>query len=860
MCKNRYDLSACHWQIKGTAPYVPFRENSMETGKPLEGITGWIPADVPGGVSLALYRAGYLPHPYWGMNSLQCEWVENKWWIYQTQLLLPEMSGERVRLDFDGVDYACSVYWDGRLLGEHTGMFEPFGFDVTEYYQPGSLVTIRVLIQHAPDEMGQIGKTSETFTQKSRFNYKWDFSTRLVNLGIWQKAYLTFWDGIELTDLFVRGEPVDQEQGVIHITGGIDGEYAGRHLTVKAACRLHQQAAGESWAEIQEDGRFSVLIPVSHPQLWYPNGLGEQPLYDLTLELYEGERLLDRYQQPVGIRSVVCVQNDDPPAGARPYLFVVNGKRMYVKGVNITPLDHIYGDVPPEQVYETLRRAKEMNCNLVRIWGGGLIETETFYDACDRLGLLVWQEFIQSSSGIDNIPSEKPAFLSLLKKSSEAAVRQKRNHPSLAVWSGGNELMEADRTPCTEENPNIRMLHEIVRRLDPERVFLPTSASGPSEFISRIPGHSHDVHGWWQYQGNPGQYQFFGGSDSLFHSEFGCDGMSSVASLKKILPPDELRPVPMREDDVWRFHGDWWCTYQRETEMFGEWSGLEQYVACSQWMQAEGLRYILEANRRRAFHNSGSIIWQLNEPWPNISCTNLLEYHGAAKMAYFWARDAFAAVHPVFDYHKLDVAHGECLSGRLTILRDAPIEQAGTLRAEIFDLHGKRWFDKEYCRVWVTEAAEEMGKLSWIVPETLDGVFMLRLTATVDGICYSNTYYFTTQPLHPYADALHQTGAVLEGTAVPQSESYYIVEIRNSGTAAALHICISDQTDAYLLDMEDNFFTLLPGEIKQVRVGFRKKFRFGFDENVGLTATAPVLQAYCLTGEGAVLETRKEKV
>ena len=103
--------------------------------------------------------------------------------------------------------------------------------------------------------------------------------------------------------------------------------------------------------------------------------------------------------------------------------------------------------------------------------------------------------------------------------------------------------MEANRTPCTEDNPNIKMLHEIVSRLDPGRAFLPTSASGPSEFISSTPGNSHDVHGWWQYQGNPGQYKFFGGSDSLFHSEFGCDGMSSLASLKKILPSEELRPV-----------------------------------------------------------------------------------------------------------------------------------------------------------------------------------------------------------------------------------------------------------------------------------------------------------------------------
>lgn len=216
MRMSRYDLSKCSWRIKGTAPYVPLRENSMETGKPLEGITGWVPADVPGGVALALYRAGYIPHPYWGMNSLQCEWIENKWWIYETELTLPEKAGKRVRLDFGGVDYDCSVYWNGVLLGGHTGMYDPFCFDVTEHYRAGERVVLRVLIRHAPDEMGQIGKTSETFTQKSRFNYKWDFSTRLVNLGIWQKACLTFWDGVMMDDLFTRGEPLADGTGADH--------------------------------------------------------------------------------------------------------------------------------------------------------------------------------------------------------------------------------------------------------------------------------------------------------------------------------------------------------------------------------------------------------------------------------------------------------------------------------------------------------------------------------------------------------------------------------------------------------------------------------------------------------------------
>ena len=151
MCKSQYDLSQCAWRLKGTAPYVPLRENSMETGKPLEGITGWIPAQVPGGVALALYRAGYIPHPYAGMNSLQCEWIENKWWIYEAEIELPPQKSERVRLDFEGVDYACSVYWNGTLLGSHTGMFEPFGFDVTALYAAGG----KAVLLHDWSEIGR---------------------------------------------------------------------------------------------------------------------------------------------------------------------------------------------------------------------------------------------------------------------------------------------------------------------------------------------------------------------------------------------------------------------------------------------------------------------------------------------------------------------------------------------------------------------------------------------------------------------------------------------------------------------------------------------------------------------------------
>ena len=242
--------------------------------------------------------------------------------------------------------------------------------------------------------------------------------------------------------------------------------------------------------------------------------------------------------------------------------------------------------------------------------------------------------------------------------------------------------------------------------------------------------------------------------------------------------------------------------------MFGAWKDTEQYIACSQWMQAEGLRYILEANRRRCFRNSGSIIWQLNEPWPNISCTSLLEYHGAAKMAYFWAKAAFRPVHPAFDYTRLDYAPGGLLSGGLAVLRDAPAAGESTLIAQIFDMAGTCLFEEVRSRTRVREGAEEFGALCWQVPESLRGLFLLRLTAHAAGrgACQHVLFQHGSRPA--YRPAL-EAAPVLCGTA-RFSGGTADVEVGTQG-ARRRCMCLSDETDSFLLDMEENFFTLLPG-------------------------------------------------
>lgn len=828
------------WKLKGTSSYVPLRDSSMETGKPLEGLTPWVDAQVPGGVTLAMYRAGYIEHPYVDMNSLKCEWIENRWWIYRCEFDRRELSANRrALLHFEGVDYSCIVYLNGKKLGEHVGMYEDFTFDVTEQYRAQEHFVLDVLILHAPDEMGQLGRTSLSSTQKSRFNYKWDFSTRLVNLGIWQGVELIFEDEAAFGDTYIRSDVAKDGTGLIHVDAAVEmHQPAG--LRAEAVCAMNGREVARTELACSGMG-FSGCLKVSDPELWYPNGLGAQPLYDVTITLYNGERILDQRCMKQGIRHFEMVQNEDAPDGALPYTITINGKRVYMKGVNITPMDHIYGDLEPELVEFQLRQAAELNANIVRVWGGGVIETEHFYNLCDQLGLMVWQEFIQSSSGVDNIPSELPGFLELLKKTALHAVKVKRNHTSLVIWSGGNELTDENRKPQTIRNKNLAMLGKIVEVLDPQRFFVPTSPTGPESHIDKRPGYSHDVHGWWQYQGNGRQYSYFGDTDSLLHSEFGCDGMSCMQTVCMQLSQRPTRPERMHDNDLWRFHGDWWCTYDREEMMFGHVEDIERYIRLSQWMQAEGLRFILEANQRRKWHNSGSIIWQLSEPWPNLSCTSIVDYYGHAKHAYYWTKKAFAPLHISLNYRRLDYAPGTVFRDDVVVMTDHGVAGEAEIRCDILGLDGT-CYDRQIIRAELQEAASvNVGKLTFTMPETKDGLVLVRMQVKLGDMSETNEYYFSNFSEKPYRAAAELSGAKLEARIVSCEKDSAVVRLTNTGSEPVLHAYVEDASDEWNLSIEENFRTLLPGESFDMRVRWSRRFRVGFDAFDTRTTEQPLL-------------------
>ena len=278
-------LNQQKWQLKGSYPWVPLLNNSMETGHELLGVTDWMPATVPGGVHYDLYRAGLIDHPHMDRNSLKCEWVENRWWIYKTSFVRPDYIGRKIELVCKGLDYRAIIFMNGVCLGEHEGMYHPAIFDITEIVQANEQLELSILFEHAPDEMAQIGKTSLTHTQKSRFNYKWDFSTRMVNVGIWDDIILKVYEDYSIDEISVNTDIVNHS-GAIDLFFSLQNNVP-IHSSLSACLKLlviitdpYGKVIDQIHKELESnETKFTFKIEVNNPELWYPNGHGKQSLY-----------------------------------------------------------------------------------------------------------------------------------------------------------------------------------------------------------------------------------------------------------------------------------------------------------------------------------------------------------------------------------------------------------------------------------------------------------------------------------------------------------------------------------------------------------------------------------------------------
>jgi beta-mannosidase len=672
MARRRRDLNGASWKL-GCAPLTA--QPDLPSWGEIDAVDEWLPAIVPGNVRSDLLRAGRLPDLAFGTHFEASRWVENHCWWLVRDLDLEAPPTQRVQLILRGVDYIADVFFNGSHLGRHEGMFSPIVHEIGGLLQPRNRLAVRILgsrwlpqnrSTHLERLLNQIearaGGMPAAFPQrrdtlKCQMGFGWDFAPPLPTMGIWDDVYALTCEGVFLRDIFARprlGDGVATVQLALELDADrarsiriqaslVPDSFSGQPIMLDQPVTL---AAGPN--------RFQTEIPVAEPRLWWPWDHGRPDLYRLTVRLVEGARTLDVDSRLVGLRQIAL------EALEHRWALRVNDRVVYARGANWVPASILPGQVRGPDYLRLLTTAREANMNMLRVWGGGLREKTPFYELCDRLGLLVWQEFPFACAFLTRFP-RSPDYLALVDAEVRAIIRDLRGHPCLALWCGGNEFSPKRNTPL------VTTVRRAVAQEDPNRTFLPSSPDA---------GDSHRWQVWHGFE-PPSAYRQ---DEAAFASEFGLQAPPAVDSLRRFLPHEELWP-PGR---AWAVHGAGLAKLWRYARPFlpAEGGGLEAFVSASQQAQARGLQIAIEHYRRRkARGNAGALVWQLNEPWPAVSWA-LFDFYGQPKLAYEAVQRAFSPLLISLEFPLRPYQPGDELEITVWVVNDRP-EDVGGCQVEV---------------------------------------------------------------------------------------------------------------------------------------------------------------------------------
>lgn len=634
--KAQYDLSQLDWKLSGWIPHLWRMDRSMEIGPSPDAEVPSIHARVPGSAQHSLREAGVIPDWNMGLNFRECEWVENRHWIYET--VIPDdwlEPGKTCRLNCLGLDYRGEVILNGQLVSEFCGSHVPHVFDLTPHLNETGNV-LRIVFEESPRWLGQFGYTSRMKEWKARFNYTWDWVVRLVQIGIWDSMFLEATDGKEIVDFRCTADAdLSNSTGRLTVTGKVPDEGVVRISLARDGSVLREEEMPAS--------RFNER-PVCWDELpiepWWPNMQGEQPLYDLICTLLaEDGKEVDRITRRVGFRHVEWIPCEGAPKEADPWVCVVNGRSIFLQGVNWVPVLPNFADVTEEDYRKRLELYRDLGLNILRVWGGAVLEKECFYDLCDELGIMVWQEFPLSSSGGESVAPTDENSIKEMAEIARSYIARRQHHVSLIIWCGGNELVGLSRDKLADtSHPLLHQLQQICAKEDPTRRFLATSPSGPAfsaDPANRGKGVHWDVHGPWKVEGKLSDEwaEYWQNDDAMFRSETGAPGTSPAEMIRKYAGDcAEMSATP--ENPLWRRTSVWWIEWdQFAAENGREPKDLEEYVAWSQERQKQVLSIAVKACKGRFPRCGGVILWMGHDCFPCTANTAIIDFEGNPKPA-----------------------------------------------------------------------------------------------------------------------------------------------------------------------------------------------------------------------------------
>lgn len=817
---------------------------SAETTQTLNG-NDWVfgqarlknryPASVPGVVHTDLMANGLIDDPFLELNERSVQWVDKEDWIYEKSFSLnPGIAcQDNIEIVFDGLDTYADVFLNDSLILKADNMFRIWKVDVRPYLTDGKnnlkIILKSPIVTDMPkwdkfpkqyraandqsENGGILDRKLSVFARKAGYHYGWDWGPRLVTSGIWRDVRLEGWCNVCIRNVHIRQHDISAKSASINNIAQIEADRDIKGAVITVTDEDNGKIMGKTICDLS---RGLNLIPIEftikNPRLWWCHNFGKPELYKFrtTVKCPDGKEL--SHCERIGIRSVEVI-NEPDEHGTMQFYFVLNGVPVFAKGTNYIPQDSFLPRVTRQRYTQTLKDAVDANMNMIRIWGGGIYEDDAFYDICDELGLMVWQDFMFACS---MYPADK-TFLDNVRMEAGDNIKRLRNHPSIVIWCGGNECLDAwynwgwkrqheDKDP--EEASRIEaemkalyfeVLPQMMEQNDPDSFYWANSPySGMDKGSDGINGDRH-YYGVWQRKHPVSQYN---NEKSHFFSEYGVQSFPEYGTVVRYAPDTTEHRL---DSDVMMWHqrggesANSLIAWYLENE-YHKPADFKEMLYLNQLFQADAMRTAIEAHRRDMPHCMGSLLWQHDDCWP-VASWSTRDYYGNWKAAHYLSRKAFENI----------IVSSEITgdSIRAYIVSDLPHDFTGQLTTSVYKLNGEKIWDME---IPVTIKGTS-SSLVWssAVGDVLKGAapsdVVINLSISYDGICHSGNHYLCKQ----------------SKLNLPQPEIKY--EVRPTDTGFEVSIASNKFVRALYLDIDgedehfnDNFFDLLPGESKTCSV------------------------------------------
>ena len=784
---------------------------------------GWMDARVPSSIYTCLAKAGTIDPADLDANPENFKWVSGKSWIFRKEFQVPSSlpDKEQINLVLEGMDTVSQIWLNDKLIGKTENMFIPHQIDITEYLKPSkNVLHIKFLpaIIHAERLMQRYGRLSEhhfgdirrSYLRKAQYQFGSVMGPSLPGCGIFRSVRIEGLRAAKIDHLHIRTVDCNQHYADVRVAVKLDRV---KNTKTPLKCKLHLSGGGldmtQELAISAQENQHATLLHIDRPILWWPRGYGVQHQYHLKAELYQDGHLLDIAETDFGIRTIRVNRNADK-AGTK-FQFEVNEQPIYIKGANWMPLSPFPGSQTAADYEFMLTGAANAHFNMLRVWAGGFYENPEFYKLCDKLGILVWQDFMFASAYYP----DRQWFSNMVEKEARTIIERLRNHPCLALWCGNSRidsLHEAGRLGAGRKFYGKAIYHTLLpgllSELDPDREYIPTTPFSDLKSTDHSDPTSGTTHSWdvWNNYAGQDKYEMPTKDIPRFVAEFGLQSIPDAETLEVLGVKNNVSVGAFSLEKHNYQPGGQQRIARYVADDFTPSINLKESVWQSQVVQARAVKRYVEHLRSHNSINSGCLFWTFNDSAPSVSFSSIDALQNP-KALYFYAKRFFAPV-------LITLTQTEnVMSGKVTVINDSLDRITATLDCRLLDLAGKV-LDQKHIPVALSPLSRStlypLPK-SFFLPHLKKTSLLHMRLLTDDSIIAENIYFFCPNKYLEWP-----TGDI-ELEVLPKDGNLWQITLKSQTVIRDLQI-IPPCTGL----LSDNFITLLPGQPGKIDIQFEK--------------------------------------